>query len=240
MPTDTLSYEVVGHDMQLVRVDMQPGQTLIAEAGAMVYMDDGISFEAKAGDGTETEGVMGSLWGMAKRAASGAGVFFTHYRNDAGSPRRIFFGANRPGKVLVLDLAEWGGELFCEHGSFLCAEHGTHIEGVGAQSVMVGAFGGAGFLLQKISGRGKVFVHACGSVLTEDLSGNTIKVEPGALVAFSTSIAYDIERAGNLKTMMFGGEGLFLANLQGTGRVILQSLPWSRVVHHIVEAARAR
>lgn len=238
MPTDTLSYEIVGHDMQLVRVDMQPGQTLIAEAGSMVYMDDGITFEAKAGDGTETDtSVMGSLWGMAKRAASGAGVFLTHFTNSTGSPRRIFFGAARPGKVIALDLEEWGGEIYCEHHSFLCAEHGTHVNAQMTQQFWTGALGGAGFVLQKLSGRGKVFVHACGSVLKEDLQGNTLKVEPGALVAFATSIQYDIQRAGNLKTMMFGGEGMYLATMQGTGGVILQSLPWSRVVNQILEQA---
>lgn len=239
MPVDTLSYEIVGHDMQLVRIDMQPGQTLIAEAGAMVYMDDGISFEAKAGDGTETDtSVMGSLWGMAKRAASGAGVFLTHFTNNTGSPKRIFFGAARPGKVIAVDLQEWGGEIYCEHSSFLCAEHGTHVNAQMTQQVWAGAFGGTGFVLQKLSGRGKVFVHACGSVLNETLDGNAIKVEPGALVAFSTGIDYNIQQAGNLKTMMFGGEGVFLATLQGTGRVIMQSLPWSRVVHEIVASAK--
>lgn len=242
MVSESLRYEVVGHDMQLVRIEMDPGQTLVAEAGAMVYMDEGIEFEARMGDGTEPadQGMMGALVGLAKRAATGAGVFLTHYSNRTSSVRRIHFGAARPGKIVAVDLEEWGGQILCEHRTFLCAEFGTHVTVAWTQRLATSAFGGAGFILQKLEGRGKVFLHACGSVIDETLDGGSLLIEPGALVAFSPSLAYDIQKAGNLKTMLFGGEGLFLATLKGSGRVFLQSLPWSRVVHEIVEQVPSR
>jgi uncharacterized protein (TIGR00266 family) len=237
MATSIPKHEIIGHDMQAVEIDLDPGQTILAEAGSMVYMEDGITFEARMGDGSApgSGGLLGTLWSASKRAVSGAGVFLTHFTNGADRPRKAVFGANSPGKVLTVDLTEWGGEILCEHSSFLCATAGLRVDAAFAQRLRSGAFGGTGFVLQRLVGEGTVFLHACGSVISKKLTGETLKAEPGALVAFSPSLDYSIERAGNLKTMLFGGEGLFLATLSGTGAVLLQTLPWSRVVQHIQE-----
>jgi len=237
-----MKYEIIGHDMQAVEILLEPGKTIVAEAGSMIYMEDGVTFQARMGDGTEPPdaGLLSALWGAAKRAATGAGVFLTHFQNQTDAPRRVVFGANNPGKVLLVDLAQWGGALLCEHGSFLCATQGTKVNAAFAQKLRAGAFGGAGFVLQRVEGDGTLFVHACGSVIEKRLNNETLRVEPGALVALNTTIEYSIERAGNLKSMLFGGEGLFLATLRGSGTVLLQSLPWSRVVHHILEQANAK
>jgi uncharacterized protein (TIGR00266 family) len=234
--TTQLRGRVLGHDMQAIAVDLAPNETVIAEAGALIYMDDGIRFVAYMGDGTEvSSGVMGSLWGAAKRAVSGAGMFLTHFTNHTSQTRTVVFGANNPGKILAMKLSDWGGHILCEHHTFLAAEMGTRVDAVFNQRLSAGFFGGAGFVLQKLSGSGEVWLHACGSVIERELNNETIHVEPGALVALSPSLEFKIERAGNLKTMFFGGEGLFLATLSGTGKVLLQSLPWNRVVAHIIE-----
>lgn len=235
--TDIPRHQILGQDMQAVEIDLDPGQTIVAEAGTLVLMEDGVTFEARMSDGTDSSGhgVLGGLWDAAKRAATGAGIFLTHFTNQANEPRKVVFGANNPGKVVPIDLNEWGGEILCEHHSFLCATLGTRVGAALVQRFGSGVFGGTGFILQRLSGQGTVFAHACGSIIRRDLQGETIRVEPGALVAFASGIEYSIEKAGNLKTMLFGGEGLFLATLRGSGPVLLQSLPWSRVVHHIIE-----
>jgi uncharacterized protein (TIGR00266 family) len=235
--TGTLRHQILGQDMQAVEIDLDPGQTIIAEAGALILMEDGVTFEAHMSDGAQPsgQGLLGGLWDAAKRAATGAGVFLTHFTNQSNQPRKVVFGANNPGKVVPIHLGEWNGEVLCEHHSFLCATLGTRVGAALVQRFGAGVFGGTGFILQHLSGEGTVFAHACGSLLRRDLQGETIRVEPGSLVAFSTGIDYSIERAGNLKTMLFGGEGLFLATLRGQGSVLLQSLPWSRVVHNIIE-----
>lgn len=236
MTAQTVHHQILGSDMQVVEITLVPGETVIAEAGSMLYLEDGIVFEARMGDGSGVDqGILGSLWGAAKRAVTGAGIFMTHFTNHAHEPRRVIFGANNPGKVLPIHLNQCGGQILCEHHSFLCATQGTQVNAAFTQRFGAGLFGGAGFVLQKLSGDGTVFLHACGSVITEKLQGQTIRVEPGSLVGFTGDIEYSIERAGNLKTMFLGGEGLFLATLRGTGTVILQSLPWSRVVWQIIE-----
>lgn len=228
---------VIGSDMQAVEIDLEPNQTVIAEAGSLIYMEDGITFQARMADGAEPEGhhVLNYLWDAAKRAVTGAGVFLTHFTNQAGEPKKVVFGANSPGKVVQINLPDWGGQILCEHHSFLCATIGTRIDAAFVKRLRSGVFGGTGFVLQHLSGQGTLFAHACGTLMKKDLRGEILRVEPGALVAFSTSLEYSIERAGNLKTMLFGGEGLFLATLRGEGTVLLQSLPWSRVVQHIIE-----
>lgn len=230
-------YTILGTDMQAVEIDLAPGETVIAEAGTLILLEDGITFQARMADGSEPadHGLLGGLWDAAKRGVSGSGVFLTHFTNRADGPRRVVFGANSPGKVVPLELPAWGGQLLCEHNSFLCASRGTRVDAAMVKRLRSGFFGGTGFVLQHLSGDGVVFVHACGSVMRRELKGEVLRVEPGALVAFSAELDYSIERAGDLKTMLFGGEGLFLATLRGHGSVILESLPWSRVVHHIVE-----
>lgn len=230
-------YTILGSDIQAVEFDLDPGQTVIAEAGTLILMEDGITFQARMADGTEPadQGLLGALWDATKRAVSGAGVFLTHFTNQAQAPRRVIFGANSPGKVVPLELPAWGGQVLCEHNSFICASAGTRVDAAMVKRYRSGFFGGTGFVLQHFSGDGIVFAHACGSLVRRDLNGEVLRVEPGALVAFSVELDYSIERAGNLKTMLFGGEGLFLATLSGTGSVLLKTLPWSRVVHYILE-----
>lgn len=228
---------ILGTDLQAIEIDLDPGQTIVAEAGTLILMEDGVTFEARMSDGAApaNQGLLGALWDASKRAVSGAGVFLTHFTNHATGPRRVVFGANSPGKVVPIDLAAWGGEVLCEHHSFLCATAGTRVDAALVKRLRAGLFGGTGFVLQHLSGPGTVFAHACGSVIRREMNDEVLRVEPGALVAFSTGLDYSIERAGNLKTMLFGGDGPFLATLRGTGSVLMQSLPWSRVVHHIIQ-----
>jgi len=233
MPSDVIDYEIIGNDLQLVEVELDPGETVIAEAGAMNYMDDGITFEAKMGDGTEATGFMSGLMGAAKRAVGGGGLFLTHFTNRGSGKRRVAFAAPYPGKVVPLSLTEFGGRFQCQRDTFLCAASGTRISVSFTKRFGAGLFGGEGFILQKLEGDGQAFVHAGGTLVRRDLQAETIRVDTGCLVGFTDGIDFDIERAGNLKSMVFGGEGLFLATLHGTGTAFLQSLPFSRLVERI-------
>lgn len=234
-----VDYELFGDDMQIVEVELDPGETVIAEAGAMNYLEEGISFEAKMGDGSEAnEGIMGKLMAVGKRALTGESIFMTHFTHRGGSgKRRVSFAAPFPGKIIPLDMKAIGGTLICQKDSFLCAAHGTRVSIAFNKRLGTGFFGGEGFIMQKLEGDGMAFVHAGGTVIKRELKGETLRVDTGCLVALSPGIEYGIERAGNLKSMFFGGEGLFLATLRGTGTVWLQSLPFSRMADRIIKSA---
>jgi uncharacterized protein (TIGR00266 family) len=234
-----LDYEIIGHDMQIVEVELDPGETVIAEAGAMNWMDQDIQFEARMGDGSEAEGgFLGKLLGAGKRAITGESVFMTHFTNQGTGKSRVAFAAPYPGHVLPIDLAKLpGGKLLCQKDAFLCAALGTRIDIAFNKRLGAGFFGGEGFILQKLQGDGMAFVHAGGTVVKKELRGETLRVDTGCLVAFTQGITYDIQRAGSLKSMFFGGEGLFLATLRGTGIVYLQSLPFSRLADRIIAQA---
>lgn len=233
-----VDYEIIGDDMQLVEVELDPGETVIAEAGAMNYMEEGIAFESKMGDGAEPEqGFFGRLWSAGKRAFTGESLFMTHFTNTGAGKRRVAFAAPYPGKIIPVNLADVGEELLCQKDAFLCAALGTRVGVAFNQRLGSGMFGGEGFVLQHLEGDGLVFVHAGGTIVRKELQGETLRLDTGCLVAFTTGINYDIERAGNLKSMMFGGEGLFLATLQGHGTVWIQSLPFSRLADRIIAAA---
>ncbi|MCP4191756.1 MAG: TIGR00266 family protein [Planctomycetaceae bacterium] len=234
-----INHAILGGDMQAMEITLEAGQEVIAEAATLLMMEDGITFTARMTDGTEASG-MGAFLAVAKRAASGTGIFLTHFINESSTAKKVSFSANKPGKILQLSLSEWGGRIVAEHGSFLCASMGTQLDASFTKRLRSGIFGGTGLILQEFKGDGTLFVHCCGSIIERELHDETIKCEPGAIVAFHPDIDYSIERAGNLKTMVFGGEGLFLATLRGTGKVIMQSLPWSRVVSHIVAEASAK
>ena len=236
---DEVDYEIFGDDMQIVEVELDPGETVIAEAGAMNYLEEDLSFEAKMGDGSEAEsGVMGKLLSAGKRALTGESIFMTHFTHGGSSgKRRVAFAAPYPGKIIPLNMAEIGGEILCQKDAFLCAAKGTKISIAFNRRLGTGFFGGEGFILQKINGDGMAFIHAGGTVLKKELKGETLRVDTGCLVAFGPGISYNIERAGNLKSMFFGGEGLFLATLSGTGTVYLQSLPFSRMADRIIAKA---
>ncbi|MED5576012.1 MAG: TIGR00266 family protein [Planctomycetota bacterium] len=240
MNSHEVDYEVFGDDMQIVEVELDPGETVIAEAGAMNYMEEGITFEAKMGDGSEPQqGFMQKMISAAGRSLTGESIFMTHFTNDGFGKRRVAFAAPYPGKIIPLDLAEIGGSMTCQKDAFLCAALGTKVSIAFQKRLGAGFFGGEGFILQKLVGDGKAFVHAGGTVIKKELRGETLRVDTGCLVAFTEGIEYNIERAGSLKSMFFGGEGLFLATLQDHGTVLLQSLPFSRLADRVIQHAPA-
>jgi uncharacterized protein (TIGR00266 family) len=233
-----VDYEIFGDDMQIVEVELDPGETVVAEAGAMNYMEDGISFEAKMGDGSEPDsGLFGKLLGAGKRVLTGESIFMTHFSNAGSGKKRVSFAAPYPGKIIPMNMAQIGGELLCQKDAFLCAALGTKVGIAFTKRLGTGFFGGEGFILQRLQGDGMAFVHAGGTVIEKKLNGETLRVDTGCIVAFSAGIDYNIERSGGLKSMFFGGEGLFLATLSGTGTVYLQSLPFSRMADRILQHA---
>lgn len=238
MKCHEVDYKIIGDDMQIVEIGLDPGETVVAEAGAMNYMDDGITFEAKMGDGSQAgEGILGKLMGAGKRMVTGESVFMTHFTNTGSGKKSAAFAAPYPGKIIPIDMAKINGELLCQKDAFLCAAHGTEIGIAFTKRFGTGFFGGEGFILQRLRGDGMAFIHAGGTVVKKTLNNNTIRVDTGCLVAFNAWIDYSIESAGSLKSMFFGGEGFFLATLRGTGVVLLQSLPFSRMADRILQHA---
>lgn len=236
-----VDYEIFGDDLQLVEVELDPSETVVAEAGAMNYMEDGIVFETRMGDGSSpSEGLMGKLLNVGKRMLTGESIFMTHFTNTGSAKRRVAFAAPYPGKIVPVDMAQLRGEIICQKDSFLCAAKGTRISIAFQRRLGAGLFGGEGFILQRLTGDGLAFLHAGGTVIRRELRGERLRVDTGCIVAFESGVDYDIERAGNLKSMVFGGEGLFLATLQGHGTVWLQSLPFSRLADRIFRAAPQR
>ncbi|PIQ48550.1 MAG: TIGR00266 family protein [Cytophagales bacterium CG12_big_fil_rev_8_21_14_0_65_40_12] len=238
MRSHEIDYVLHGDDMQMVEIELDPQETVIAEAGAMNWMEDSIDFQAKMGDGSEAnDGFLGKLMSVGKRVLTGESIFMTHFTNHGHTKRRVTFAAPYPGKIIPIDLQEIGGEIICQKDAFLCAAMGTRVSIAFSKRLGAGFFGGEGFILQKLQGDGMAFLHAGGTVVRKELRGETLRVDTGCIVGFSPSIDYDIQRAGNLKSMFFGGEGLFLATLRGTGTVYLQSLPFSRLADRIIAHA---
>ena len=233
-----VDYEIFGDDMQIVEVELDPGEKLIAEAGAMNYMEDGIAFETKMGDGTTpTSGVMGALLNVGKRVLTGESIFLTHFTNAGSGKRRVAFAAPYPGKIIPVNMAEVGEELICQKDAFLCAAFGTTSDIAFQRKLGAGFFGGEGFIMQRLRGDGMAFIHVGGTVIKRELAaGETLRVDTGCFAACSSTVDYNIERAGNLKSMVFGGEGLFIATLRGPGTVYLQSLPFSRLANRVLQA----
>lgn len=233
-----VDFEILGQDMQIVEVELDPSETVIAEAGAMNYMEDGITFEARMGDGSAAnEGLLGKMLNVGKRVLTKESIFLTHFTNEDRAKRRVAFAAPYPGKIVPIDMAKVGGEFFCQKDAFLAAALGTEVGIAFTRRLGTGFFGGEGFILQRLRGDGMIFIHACGTVVRKKLNGDTLRVDTGCLVGFTHGVEYDIERAGSLKSMFFGGEGLFLATLSGTGIVLLQSLPFSRMADRIIAHA---
>ncbi|PCI59133.1 MAG: TIGR00266 family protein [Gammaproteobacteria bacterium] len=243
-----IDYKIIGESMQMVEIELDPNETVIAEAGAMNYMEDGINFEAKMGDGSNVDqGFMGKLFSAGKRMLTGESVFMTHFTNQTsdyntsnynkGGKKCVAFAAPFPGSVVAINLAEIGGNITCQKDSFLCAALGTKIDIAFNKRLGSGFFGGEGFILQHLSGDGMVFVHAGGTVIEKQLNGETLRLDTGCLVAFSDGIDYSIEMTKGLKSMFFGGEGLFLATLSGHGKVWIQSLPFSRLADRVIQHA---
>jgi len=237
MQCHEVDYEIIGHDMQMVEVELDPGETVIAEAGAMNYMEDGISFETKMGDGSTAEkGFLSKLMGVGKRVLTGESIFMTHFTNEGQGKRRVSFAAPFPGSIIPIDMSQHG-EVLCQKDSFLAAALGTEVGIAFNKRLGSGFFGGEGFILQRLSGDGMAFAHAGGTVVRKELNGETLRLDTGCLVAFDEGIDYDIEMVSGLKSMFFGGEGLWLATLRGTGTVWLQSLPFSRLADRVLSHA---
>jgi uncharacterized protein (TIGR00266 family) len=235
-----IEYRIHGDDLQTVEVELDPQETVIAEAGAMNWMEDDIAFETRMGDGSNAnEGLLGQLFGAGKRMLTGEGLFMTHFTNRGALKRKVAFAAPYPGKIVPVDLAALGGDLLCQKDAFLCAAMGTSVSMAFNKKFGAGFFGGEGFILQKLQGDGLAFLHAGGTVVKRELNGETLRVDTGCIVAFDATVSYDIEAAGGLKSMLFGGEGLFLATLRGHGTVWLQSLPFSRLADRILMHAPA-
>jgi uncharacterized protein (TIGR00266 family) len=237
MQSHEVDYEIIGDDMQMVEVELDPRETVIAEAGAMIYMEDDIQFEAKMGDGSSAGGFLGSILGAGKRVLTGESIFMTHFTNGGTKKRRVAFAAPYPGQIVPVNLSEIGGRILCQKDAFLCAALGTRVSIAFNRRFGAGLFGGEGFILQKLEGDGMVFLHAGGTIVKRELRGESLRIDTGCIVGFSDSIDYDIQRAGSLKSMVFGGEGLFLASLRGHGTVYLQSLPFSRLADRILANA---
>jgi uncharacterized protein (TIGR00266 family) len=234
-----VDFRIVGNEMQFVEVELDPGESAVAEAGSMMYMSPAIEMETVFGDGSQQrQGVMGALLGAGKRLITGESLFMTVFTNAGGSKQHVAFAAPYPGKILAMDLSQLGGELVCQKDSFLCAARGVSVGIAFQRKIGVGLFGGEGFIMQRLSGDGLCFVHAGGTVHAVELGGGqTLRVDTGCLVALQPSVGYDIEYVGKIKTALFGGEGLFFATLTGPGQVWLQSLPFSRMADRIYKAA---
>ena len=235
MRSHEIDYEIIGNDIQLAEIELDPNETVIAEAGSMLYMEDGIDYEAKMGDGSQPEqGFFGKVASAGLRALSGESVFLTHFTNLSVGKKKVAFAAGFPGSIVGIDLSKIGNRFTCQRDSFLCAALGTKVSTTFNRKLGAGLFGGEGFILQSLEGDGKVCIHAGGKIIKKKLNGETLRVDTGCLVGFTDGIDYDIQRAGNLKAMAFGGEGLFVATLSGHGTVLLQSLPFSRMADKII------
>jgi len=233
-----VDYKIIGSEMQLVEVELDPGETVVAEAGAMTYMEQGITFDTRMGDGSNPDqGIMGKLFSAGKRMFTGESIFTTHFTNEGTGKSHVGFSAPYPGSIIALDMATTGERVVCQKDAFLCAALGTKIDITFNRKLGAGLFGGEGFILQTLEGDGMTFIQAGGTVIEKELNGETLRVDTGCLVGFTGNVEYDIARAGGLKSMIFGGEGLFVATLSGHGKVWLQSLPFSRMADRIIAHA---
>jgi uncharacterized protein (TIGR00266 family) len=235
-----IDFKIVGNEMQFVEVELDPGECAIAEAGAMMYMTNGIAMEAVFGDGSQKKGgILDALMGAGKRVIIGESLFMTAFQNQAQSGKeRVAFAAPYAGKIIPVDLRAIGGELICQKDSFLCAARGVSVGIAFQKKLGAGLFGGEGFIMERLQGDGLCFVHAGGTVHQIELApGEKLRVDTGCLVALMPSVEYDIEFVGKIKTALFGGEGIFFATLRGPGKVWLQSLPFSRLAGRIVSAS---
>lgn len=235
---DEIDYRIHGHEMQFVEVELDPGETAIAEAGAMMFKEPEIEMHSLLGDGS-SDSLMGKLFGAGKRILTGESLFMTAFTHEGRSGKaRVAFGAPYPGNIKPVRLADVGGVLICQKDSFLAAAKGVSV-GIHIQKrILTGLFGGEGFVMQRLEGDGWVFVHMGGTVVERELApGQELHVDTGCLAAMTGGVDFDLVRAGGIKTMLFGGEGVFFARLRGPGKVWLQSLPFSRLAGRMLQAA---
>jgi uncharacterized protein (TIGR00266 family) len=237
--SDVIDYRLIGDDLQAVIITLDPGEMVQAEAGSMMYMQDGIVMNTTLDPNAMGGGVLGKLFQGAKRALSGDTFFVTTFANAANKRQDVAFSSHFPGKILPVDLREWGGVIIGQKDSFLCAARGVNVTIAFTRRIGAGFFGGEGFILQRIEAPdGLVFLHASGMLHEIDLAaGESLRVDVGCLVAMEAQVDYDIEMVPGIKTALFGGEGLFFARLRGPGRVLLQTMPFSRLADHILAAS---
>jgi uncharacterized protein (TIGR00266 family) len=241
---DEVDFKIFGSEMQFVEVELDPGESAVAEAGAMMYKDSSIHMEAVFGDGSHSKagaGFMDKLLGAGKRLLTGESLFITVFTHTGRGKARVAFGAPYPGNIIPVSLKSMGGQLICQKDCFLCAARGVSIGIAFQRKILTGLFGGEGFIMQRLEGDGHAFLHAGGTIVERELAnGEVLHVDTGCVVAYEPGVQFDIRQAGNIKTSLFGGEGLFFAVLQGPGKTWLQSLPFSRLAGRMLQAAPQR
>lgn len=242
--SDAIDFKIMGHEMQFVEIELDPGESAVAEAGAMMYKDSHVVMETVFGDGSaqsQSGGFLDKLVGAGKRLITGESLFMTVFTHQGQGKAHVAFGAPYPGNIIPVTLANQGGQLICQKDSFLAAAKGVSIGIFFQRRILTGLFGGEGFIMQKLEGDGLVFLHAGGTIVERELkSGEELHVDTGCLVAMEPSVDFDIVQAGGIRTALFGGEGLFFAKLQGPGKIWLQSLPFSRLAGRMLQAAPQR
>jgi len=239
--SDEIDYRIVGEDMQFVEVELDPGESAVAEAGTLMYKDAAVRMETVFGDGSANSsggGLFDKLVGAGKRLITGESLFTTVFTHGGTGKAHVAFAAPYPGTIIPMQLSNYGGRIICQKDAFLCAARGVSIGLFFQKKVMTALFGGEGFIMQKLEGDGLVFVHAGGTIVERELAaGETLHVDTGCVVAFTAGVNFDIQSVGSVKSMLFGGEGVFLATLQGPGKVWIQSLPFSRLAGRMLSAA---
>ena len=240
MQAHEIDYQIFGEEMQYVEIELDPQEIVIAEAGSFMMMDNGIKMETIFGDGSEQQqsGLFGKLLSAGKRVLTGESLFMTAYLNQNSTKSKVSFASPYPGKIIAIDLMQFGGRFICQKDSFLCAAKGVSVGIEFSKKLGRGLFGGEGFIMQKLEGDGMVFVHSGGTLAKKELAvGEVLKVDTGCIVGFTKDVDYDIEFIGGIKNSIFGGEGLFYATLRGPGTVYVQSLPFSRLADRIIASA---
>lgn len=234
-----IDFEILGEELQSVEIELDPSETVIAEAGAFMYMDNDISMNTIFGDGSkQDQGILNKLFSAGKRVLTGESLFMTAFTNDGFGKKRVAFASPYPGKIVPMDLAQLNNKIICQKDAFLCAAKGVSVGIAFQKRIGVGLFGGEGFIMQKLEGDGMAFVHAGGNIVERKLqAGDSLKVDTGCIVAFTADIDYDIQFVGGIKNTFFGGEGVFFAHLRGPGTVWMQSMPFSRLADRIIAAA---
>lgn len=232
-----IDFEIKGGEIQFVEIELDPSEAVMAEAGSMMFMHDTIKMETVFGSGDENKGIIGALMGAGKRLLTGESLFMTVFTNHGAGKERVGFSAPYPGKIIPLNLAELGGEIICQKDAFLCAAKGVSVDIAFQKKLRTGFFGGEGFIMQSLKGDGLAFIHAGGSILSRELkAGEVLKVDTGCVVAYDTSVDFDIEYVGSIKSAFFGGEGFFYASLRGPGTIWLQSMPFSRFATKVISS----
>lgn len=239
MNAHEIAYTIYGEEMQYVEIELDPNEGVVAEAGSFMMMEDNIKMETIFGDGSKNDStLMGKIFGAGKRLLTGESLFMTAFYNVGVGKKHVSFASPYPGKIIAIELTKFGNRFICQKDAFLCAAKGVSVGIEFSRKLGRGLFGGEGFIMQKLEGDGMAFVHAGGTTAVKELVlGETLRVDTGCIIGFDSCVQYDIEFVGGIKNTLFGGEGLFFANLKGPGTVYIQSLPFSRLAKRVWAAA---